>query len=456
MKVMLLRSIVALCLGAIVFAPEMPAAGTSDKGQKVFPYAYSQDDLPNGLRLITVPTDYPNIVAVYVVVHTGSRNEVEPGHTGFAHLFEHLMFRGTEKYPPAKYDAILKQAGASSNAFTTEDFTCYHTTFSKEDLDTVLAMEADRFQNLKYSQADFKTETLAVLGEYNKNSASPDRKLDEVMADTAFDHHTYKHTTMGFLKDIQDMPNQYDYSLRFFDRYYRPEYTTIVVVGDVKPKAVRAMVDKHWGAWKRGSFKPQIPAETAQEAPRTNHVDWPSPTLPILAIAYKAPAYNDTAKDTAALEAISFLAFSPTSDLYRKLVINEQKVDQLGADNPYNVDPALFEITARVKKAEDVNYVRGQILATIQELRDKPVDAARLDAVRKHLRYSLAQRMDNSDTIAGILASYVALRNTPATIDGLYAQLAQLTPEDIQNAAARYLTDNGRTEVTLTGPRSAQ
>jgi len=117
--------------------------------QKVFPYEYSQEDLPNGLRLITVPTDYANIVAVYIVVQTGSHNEVEPGHTGFAHLFEHLMFRGTPLYSPEKYNQTLNRIGASSNASTSDDLTVYHTTFSKEDLDTVLAMEADRFQHLK-------------------------------------------------------------------------------------------------------------------------------------------------------------------------------------------------------------------------------------------------------------------------------------------------------------------
>jgi len=445
---MLLRCLLSISFAAILFGADNP--------QKVFPYAYSQEDLPNGLRLVTVPTDYPNIVATYIVVQTGSRNEVEAGHTGFAHLFEHLMFRGTEKYSPEKYEATLKQIGASSNAFTTDDFTCYHTTFSKEDLETVLAMESDRFRTLKYAEPEFKTETLAVLGEYNKNSASPAAKLDEVIADTAFDRHTYKHTTMGFLKDIQDMPNQYEYSLRFFDRYYRPEYTTIIVVGDVKPKAVRELVDKYWGEWKHGSYQPDIPREPVQDAPRTNHVDWPSPTLPILTVSYKVPAYSDSAKDTAALEALSFLAFSPTSDLYQKLVVQEQKVDQLGADNPFNVDPSLFGIEARVKKAGDVEYVRDQILETVKSLRSTPVDATRLDAVRKHLRYQLALRMDNSDTIANILARYVALRRTPETIDKLYAQLAQLTPADIQQAANRYLTENGRTIVTLTGPGSSK
>jgi zinc protease len=416
---------------------------------KILPYAYTQQDLPNGLRLIVVPTDFPNIVATYIVVQTGSRNEVEPGHTGFAHLFEHLMFKGTEKYPQEKYTAALQRMGASSNAFTTEDFTCYYTVASKEDLGTVLEMEADRFRNLKYTEPELKTEALAVLGEYNKNSSNPSARLEEVLADTAFDRSTYKHTTMGFLKDVQDMPNQYEYSLKFFDRYYRPEYTTILVVGDVKPKPVRDLVDKFWGDWKAGNYKPEIPQEPPQEAPRTARVDWPTATLPMVVVAYKGPAYMDSAKDTAALDALAFLAFSPTSELYQKLVVEEQNAASLAADAPNNVDPGLFEIEARVKNAADLDSVRDRILATVKSFQEKPVDAARLDAVRKHLRYALAQRMQSSDAIAGILARYVALRRTPETINNLYDQYATLTPEDVQQAAAKYLTENARTIVTL-------
>ena len=214
---------------------------------KIFPLAYEQHDFPNGLRLITVPTDYPNVVALFVVVQVGSRNEVEPGKTGFAHFFEHMMFRGTKKYSSEAYNALLKRAGAASNAFTSDDLTAYHTTFSKEDLEPILALEADRFQNLEYSEAAFKTEALAVLGEYNKNSTAPMRKLSEVTRNTAFDRHSYKHGTMGFLPDIQDMPNQLAYGRAFFDRFYRPEYTTVLVVGDVQPQQVRSMVGKYSG-----------------------------------------------------------------------------------------------------------------------------------------------------------------------------------------------------------------
>ncbi len=332
----------------------------------------------------------------------------------------------------------------------------YHTTFSKEDLDAVLAMEADRFQHLKYAEPEFKTESLAVLGEYNKNSASPFSKLNEVLHDTAYDVHTYKHTTMGFLKDIQDMPNQYEYSLKFFDRYYRPEYTTIIVVGDAKAKAVRAAVDKYWGGWKRGSYHPDIPVEPPQDGPRSAKVDWPSPTLPIVEIAFKGPAYNDATKDGAALDALAYLAFSSTSDLYQKLVVQEQKADAIFGGASDSVDPGLFEITARVKKLEDLEYVRDQILGTVKSFQETPVDAARLDLVRKRLRYQLSLSMDNSDTIASILSSYVSLKRTPETINTLYDQYAKLTPEDVKNAASKYLVEKGRTIVTLTGPGGAK
>jgi zinc protease len=419
---------------------------------KIFPYPYTQEDLPNGLRVITVPTDYANIVAVYVVVQTGSRNEVEPGHTGFAHLFEHLMFRGTPEFPPEKYSRTLNRAGAASNASTYNDKTIYHTTFSKDDLETVLAMEADRFQHLKVAEPEYRTESLAVLGEYNKNSASPGSKLYETLYDTAYERHTYKHTAMGFFRDIQDMPNQYEYSLKFFDRYYRPEYTTIVVVGDAKPKAVRALVDKYWGGWKRGSYHPDIPPEPPQDAPRSAKVDWASPTLPLIMIGYKGPRYDDSTTDTAALDALANLAFSPNSDLYQQLVVKEQKADSIFGNAPAEVDPGLFEISARVKRVEDLDLVRDRILATVKEFQEKPVDAARLDQVRKRLRYEMALGLDNSDAIANVLASYVALKRTPATMNALFDQYAKLTPEDLQRAAAKYLVEKSRTIVTLTGP----
>ena len=417
---------------------------------KIFPYPYVQEDLPNGLRLITVPTGYPNIVALFIVVSSGSRNEVEPGKSGFAHLFEHLMFRGTKEFPSEKYQAEIKDAGAASNAFTTDDFTAFHTTFSKEDLPRILSMEADRFQHLEYSPEAFKTETLAVLGEYNKNSASPISKLFETLRATAFTTHTYRHTTMGFLADIQAFPQEYEYSRQFFGRYYRPEYTTIIVSGDVDAKRVRSLVDERWGAWKRGDYNPEIPAEPAQTAPRTAHVDWPSPTLPWVVVAYRGPAFADTTEDTTALDAISRLGFDESSALYQRLVIQDQSVDALRANPPENVDPELFTVLARLKDAANIPAVQKQMIAAVEGFATTQVDAAKLNVLKEHIRHEFALQLNNSESVAQTVGQFVARRRTPESMNRYYDEYAKLTPADIQRVAKKYLVEQGRTVVTLT------
>jgi zinc protease len=160
---------------------------------------------------VTVDTGFPEVVALYIVVNVGSRNEVEPGRTGFAHLFEHIMFRGTEKFPPERWEAIMQDAGAQTNAYTSDDRTVYHAVFSKEDLEPILELEADRFQNLKYSEDVFRTETRAVLGEYNKNFADPMRKLVD-RSPGGLHHPHVPPRDHRFVEDVENMPNMYDVS----------------------------------------------------------------------------------------------------------------------------------------------------------------------------------------------------------------------------------------------------
>ncbi len=371
----------------------LPLLTLAQQSRKAFAYDYTIDDLPNGLRLITVPTDYPNLVALQIVVQTGSRNEPEKGKSGYAHLFEHLMFRGSEHYTGQERDAILKRAGADDNAYTTDDRTVYHEVFSKNDLDKILELEADRFQRLKYPPDGYKTETKAVLGEFNKNSANPEDKLFEVLRATAYQRHTYSHTTMGFIQDIEDMPNQYEYSLQFYNRYYRPEYTTIVLVGDVKREDALALVKKHFGAWKRGTYVPEIPKETEQSEPRENHVDWPSETLPLIYVAFRGPAYSDYNKDKAALDLLAPIAFGENSDLYQKLVLQEQRVEELSPSFDDHVDPELFYVSAKVKDLKDMDYVRQQILDTYKRFSTEVILQAKLNSTRSRLRYGFALSM---------------------------------------------------------------
>jgi len=443
MKFFLIASLI-LCL------PLLSLAQTS---RKAFAYDYNIDDLPNGLRIVTVPTDYPNLVALYIVVQTGSRNEPEKGKSGYAHLFEHLMFRGSEHYSGQERDAILKKAGADSNAYTTDDRTVYHEVFSKDDLDKVLELEADRFQHLKYPPDGYKTETRAVLGEFNKNSADPEEKAFEVLRATAYKTHTYSHTTMGFIEDIEDMPNQFDYSLQFYGRYYRPEYTTIVVVGDVKHSDALSMVKKYFGDWKRGGYVPTIPAEPDQTAPREGHVDWPSETLPLVYVAFRGPAYSDESKDKAALDLLAPIAFGENSDLYQKLVLQEQKLDSLSYTFEDRADPELFLVAAKLKDVKDTDYVRQQILETYRRFAKEPVPKDKLDSTRSRLRYQFALGMDSSEAIAGALAVYIGLRRTPLTIDKLFALYDTVTPADMREMAAKYFVDNHRTIVTLSSKR---
>jgi zinc protease len=415
----------------------------------IFPFPYDQHDFSNGLRLVTVPLPFPRAVSLYIVVHAGSRNEVEEGRSGFAHFFEHMMFRGTPAFPPDAYEAVLQETGASSNAYTDDDRTVYHTTITGDDFERILALEADRFQNLSYSVEDFQTEALAVYGEYNKDSTEPANKLLEVLRDTAFDRHTYKHTTMGFLRDIERMPQMYDYSRLFFDRFYRPEYTTLVVAGDVDPAAVRAMTAKHWGAWQRGSYTVHIPSEPPQAGPRQASIPWPTFTLPYLLIAHKAPAYCDQSVDCAALDLLAFLGFSESSALYEKLVLDQQSVDLLWAANSDHLDPFLFTVMVRVKDPARLPSVRQSILATLDAFAARPVDASELEKVKSHLRYRFALQLNNTESIAENLAHYISLRRTPETINRLYRLYGQVTPADLQRVARWIFSESGRTTVAL-------
>jgi len=425
------------------------SVNTPAQTRKVFPYQYQVDDLPNGLRVVTVPTDYPNLVALYTVVGAGSRNEIEAKKSGYAHFFEHLMFRGSENYPAGRFDEIMQKAGASSNAYTSDDRTVYHETFAKEDLEEILKLEADRFQKLKFSEEQYKTEAGAVLGEYNKNSASPFFKMNEVARETAFKKHTYSHTTMGYLADIKDYPNQYEYAGQFFSRFYRPENTTIIVVGDVKQAEVTAMVKKYYGTWKRGDYKQTIPAENPQTEARIKHIEWASQTLPIVQIAYRAPAFSETAKDKAALDLLSIIAFGSNSEISQKLVLNEQKAVFVAAEAEDHIDPELFSAYAQIKDVKDLDYVKNEILKTYQRYTTETIPQKQLDETRSRLRYGFSLGMNSNDAIAGTLARFVALRRSPDTIDKVFALYDSITPEDIRAMAAKYFTEKNQTIVTL-------
>jgi zinc protease len=228
----------ALLVGAIFIPSVQSLAQEANSVTDIIPFPTTAKTLGNGLEVIVMPMPSNGVVAFWSIVRTGSRDEYEPGRSGFAHFFEHMMFRGTERYPPARYLEVTTRIGADANAYTTDDHTAYHLSLSKEDFESVLEIESDRFQNLAYSEAAFQTEAGAVYGEYRKSRTDPEFALEESLMATAFEKHTYGHTTMGFERDIAAMPKMYDYS-QLLGHTTDPN-TVLFVSGDVRRACCRS------------------------------------------------------------------------------------------------------------------------------------------------------------------------------------------------------------------------
>jgi len=440
----------SVALGLLLSASSFTAiANPADSAAgNILPYPIYQHKLDNGLNVVTVPFDSPGLAAFYIVTRVGARNEVEPGVTGFAHFFEHMMFRGTDKYPKEAYSAALKSTGAAANANTTQDRTQYHMTGNAAKLELMFELESDRFMNLNYSEHEFKTEAGAVKGEYTKNFASPYSQINEKRAETAFTTHTYSHTTMGYFKDIVDMPNQYEYSKKFFDRYYRPEYNTILVVGDVTPEQVNALAEKYFGAWERGSYESVVPVEPTQTGTRYVHLQ--NGSIPAyFSMSYKGPAFSDSEIDMPALDVLASIVFSNTSALNKKLVIEEQKIRFISGGAQDSRDPNLFTIQVSMVEKDDMAYVMAEIEKAIARVKSDGVDEALLQRTKSYLKYRFAMGIDTPGSIAGSLSHYIQLTGDPESINRLYAQYDKVTVEDIKIVANRYFNAEQLTIATI-------
>jgi zinc protease len=400
------------------------------------------------LNVVTVPTPHPGLAAFYIVVRVGSREEVEPGKTGFAHFFEHMMFRGTEKYPKEKYSDELKATGASANANTWLDRTVYHMTGNAAMLDKMFELESDRFMNLKYSVQDFKTEAGAVKGEYTKNSASPYSQLNEQLNDVAFTKHTYKHTTMGFFNDIVDMPNQFEYSIQFFNRFYRPEYCTVIVVGDVTPERVNGLSEKYFGKWKRGSYKASIPVEPAQQSTRYTHLKMDG-FPPYLSLNFKGPAFRDSIRDGAAFDLLLTMMTSEKSGLYKKLVKEDLVARSIGGSSFYTRDPYLGKLEVSLVNASDMQRVKSALDSVIQRVKTVPFSAEELMEAKSRMRYSFIMDNDSPTRIAESLSYFTWVSGDPESLNRTYALYDSLTANDLLKVAQKYLVSSGLTIATI-------
>ena len=416
---------------------------------KAFPFPMQVETLPNGLRLVLIPYDSPGLAAYYTLMRVGSRNEPEKGRSGYAHFFEHVMFRGTKKHSAEDYNATVTRLGLDTNASTYSDLTVYHLYGPSKALPTIIDYESDRFENLDYTEAQFKTEAGAILGEYAKSASNPEQKMSEVMQNTAFTRHTYKHTTIGFLDDIKAMPSGFEYSREFFRRYYTPDNATIVVVGDFDKADLLARLRSAYSGWKGKADPAPVPREPRQTSSRRAAITWTAPTIARLYVTWHGQGASDL-HTTAIQTVLAPYLFGETSALYQDVVLRRQIVDTISAQDGVNRDPSLFGALLHVKDEKNLRAVELAVLRQISTLVRGRIDPARLAAIKSNVRYSIIAALDKPDTIASALVQYSALTGDLDYLNALAREIDSLTPQMLQDFGKRAFLDANRTTVTLT------
>jgi zinc protease len=437
--------LLGVAASAGIALPRGPAAAQDAPG--IFPFEYRRVELDNGFRAYLIHAGAPGQIAYVSVVRTGARDEVEPGRTGYAHFFEHMMFRGTKKYP--NYDAESEKMGAYRNASTSNDQTQYYMVAASEYLEKIVDLESDRFMNLDYSEAGFRTEAGAILGEYQQGAYSAYSMLDRTVRETAFTKHTYRHQTIGLEADVRTMPEGFAYSRDFFHRFYRPENVVLVLAGDFDFDRAEALVRQYYGPWEAGYQAPAVPVEPEQTAKRTATVRYNGRTLPILSYNWKAPAWSATDKLAVATEVLGLVAFGENTEIYRRLVLREQRLQSLFPGFGLDRDPTVVSLTATVADPADVDAVRTELDAAVAAARDQLTDEKLLADTKSALKYGFLMRLETAQGVAFSLIGPIVRTGTLEAVNDYYRTLDALTAEDVREAARRILVDRGLTQVTL-------
>jgi len=366
-----------------------------------------------------------------------------------------MMFKGTKKFPREVYDDILTKLGAGRNGYTSDDYTCYYVVFAgRENLEKVVELQADIFMNIYYTEEMLKTEASVIEGEYYRSVSNPGRKIYEILRDTAFDKHSYKHTVIGYFDDIIDMPNQFEYSQLYRKRFYAPDNTIVLVAGDYDHDQLMEHIQKYYSGWEKSGYTLVTPEEPPQVKAKRAHYDWPTKTLGRLAVGFHGPAYSEEKIDKSALNLLAEIAFSRSSPLYQKLVIEEQKCLTLYASFGDRRDPYLLTFNSIVKKDEDLPYVEKAILQELERLKKEPVSEEILADVKSNLKYSFANSMGITDGVASALTFYINLTTDPETANKLFDLYEKVTPGDIQEMAKKYFKKTNSTVVTLSGGKA--
>ncbi len=408
-----------------------------------------QVTLKNGLRVVLSEDHAAPTVSLCVTYDTGSRNE-QPGHTGFAHLFEHMMFQGSQNVGKGEHLILVRVNGGDVNGTTSKDSTNYFERVPANQLDMALFLESDRMRALRINQANLDNQRSTVQEERRlRMDNQAYGKTDEVLEDLAYDNFTYKHSTMGSMADLNAA--SLDDVAQFFKTYYAPNNAVLTLVGDFSPADALAKIKKYFEDIPSQPAPPSVDmTEPAQTAERRTQITDSFARLPRLDIVYKTVPGNTS--DWYALDMLGDILFSGDSSRLYQLLVREKAVAlQIAGGMDERRGPSLFQAVAMMKPGEDEAEVEKLIYAEFDRVKKDGVTPAEMHKVLIQDRLGLAESLESTLNRARTLGRDAIYFHDPNLINTVLSKYDRVTAADIQRVARQYLGENQRT-VALTVP----
>ncbi|MBW2396344.1 MAG: insulinase family protein [Deltaproteobacteria bacterium] len=408
--------------------------------------------LPNGLTVLTLEDPSTPVVSFQIWVDVGSGDEAR--WTGLAHLFEHMMFRGSEHLPPEAHQTILEKRGARLNAFTSRDVTVYFADVTRENLPLVVELEAERLRFLDISEDSLASEREVVIEERRfRTESNPEGKLFEQLMALVFQAHPYRVPTIGWKSDLEKMGVAE--CRAFFDDYYAANNLVIAIAGDFDTDETLALIEKHLGPLRTSSDIPRNPTEEPEQRGERRAVVHFDVRAPTLAVAWHAPPSGHP--DAEPLDVMStILSSGRTSRLYKRLVHDEPLA--LGASASYWELERAGLVYGFVSLRPGVAIERAEevFLEEIEALRVAPPSAAELEKAQRALEVALIGGLGTSHALASRLGrewlSFGRVRPLQERLDAIQ----RVTAEDVQRVAEAYLRPDKRTVLHLMPPPSEE
>ena len=407
---------------------------------------FQHETLPNGLEVYSVEDHSSPTVAVQVWYHVGSKDDPEH-RSGFAHLFEHMMFKGNEHLSPDAFENLTENIGGENNAYTADDMTVYHEVVPSNYLHPILWAEAERMSALALNEANFKSERDVVKEEYRQRIlAQPYGEFYLAIATNSFAAHPYKRPGIGNIAELD--ASKLAEVRAFHSTFYRPDNATLVVVGDFQPDEFHGWVEKYFGAIKKPAEK--IPRVTTKEPPRKEdrHLVFYSPKVPLPAVAvtYLGPAIRSA--DAAALQlADEILSGGDSSRLYQALVYEQQIAQAISFSADLREDAGLLTmrmILASGKKLADAEKaLQDQLDKVLQD----GVTEAELDKAKTRFLTGKLLERETSNGKAGALGEAAVIYRNPDHVNTDLAEFQVVTAAQIKEVLNRYLT--GKKKVVI-------